>query len=178
MRKKKNWSYYRKYNTTQERRAYFDHPELVRAKRRPSNIPNSYWDGSYCHQKSWKVKRTKQYRGRSELNEFHITVERWVNYYDLTEYLSDHDIPYRVDKIYDTTYYERKETKRVKDKYIPAYTWVWGNKPKHQIGWTWTYKTIYTGKVLKFKGSYTKEYRITYWAKKELDLDFVFRKIS
>lgn len=48
------WRHYRKPHTIAERRASFDHPEFVRAKRNATNLPDSWDDIPIFHNKSWK----------------------------------------------------------------------------------------------------------------------------
>jgi len=54
--------YFRHPKTTQERRAYYSHAPFVRAKRRPTSLPD-WWDdicpSTYCN-RSWKVRFRKR----------------------------------------------------------------------------------------------------------------------
>lgn len=53
--------WYRKIRTTQERRAAYAYPELVRARRNATNLPNAWDDINVKRLKSWKKHRKTQY---------------------------------------------------------------------------------------------------------------------
>jgi hypothetical protein len=99
--------YYRAPKTTQERRMSYAHGEFVRAKRRASNLPNTYDDINIDYQKSWKKKRAKQYRigKRGKRQEFYF--DYYVRTWYIEEYLEEHDIPYILEDIKETRQYIR-----------------------------------------------------------------------
>ena len=88
---------YRRPRTQAERKA--NQGDYVRAKRRPCNIPNSWDDYPVCVQKTWKVKRLKQYRDkpRGKAHEIKLDADtKWYALWKLKEYFMDHDIPFVV----------------------------------------------------------------------------------
>lgn len=103
--KHKGW--YRHIRTTAERRANCD-PEIrkyVRGKRSIRMIPNSWDDRPTTVTKSWKDKRHTQYRldGRGEKREIYFnTKARWGLVWHLEEYFKDNDIPYCLNRLYET----------------------------------------------------------------------------
>ena len=180
MRRKKRSSWYRSPKTTAESRAYYANTEYVRAKRRPANIPNDWWDLHACIQKTWKVKREKQYRGRSQLNEYNVNLTIEASTWALREYFEKHDIPYRLEDIKETRSYTRRKQRKVKDRYIPVWHYIltikdgkFVKKKHHQIGWKWTYKWI-KGQRETYQYAVTTGYKLTYWHRKELNLDFIY----
>lgn len=105
MRKRHCEGNYRHFKTTQERRAYFAHKEYVRGKRSARSIPSSYDDlqnRSWHMRKSWKEKRTTQYRvgGRGKMFVFEFGFD--VHIWDVEDYLKEQDIPYRAEAIKET----------------------------------------------------------------------------
>jgi len=161
--KKESECGFRKVRHAQEKRAYYAHKNKVhiRAKRSPRNLPDPYDDISSTIQKSWKVKRTKQYRNRSQLKEQTIITDDMCEKWDIENYFKKHNIPYRVKEYrkkfvrYVTPY------KRVKDKYLPVYKY----GSKKQIGWGWTYISVpdYDAPKKKYSYSILLYYTITYW---------------
>lgn len=64
MEKLRKW--FRHPKTTQERRAYFTSPKLVRAKRRPANLVDAWDELWITKQKSWKWKSKKRKQWESK----------------------------------------------------------------------------------------------------------------
>lgn len=95
MKKKRNWHWLRIPRHAGEKRAYYRNPEYVRAKRKPNNLPDPWDDVIGLDQKTWKVKRKKQYRSRNMLNEYCIKL--YFNDYSwyLINYLDELNIPYK-----------------------------------------------------------------------------------
>lgn len=98
--KKKQFGYYRYPRTTQEKRANQGKQDpLVRPSRRSNGLPTSYDDLQKCHQKSWKVRRKKQYReDKTGFGWFYIDPEhpgwprlRCINWNELNRVCDDCD---------------------------------------------------------------------------------------
>lgn len=88
----KHWrKWYRNPRTTNERRN--SQNKYVRAKRNHKNIPNAWDDIPICHQKTWKKKRKKQYRGPKRGKKHSIKV-RLSNMRRLVDYFEEYNIPY------------------------------------------------------------------------------------
>jgi len=106
--KTKFQKWYRGVKTTPERRANSDpeHLPYVRGRRRPAMLPDPWDDYPCCHQKTWKVKRAKQYRcgGRGKKHRMVFPVRPWPRWswrfredeQLLEDYLEEHNIPHRV----------------------------------------------------------------------------------
>ena len=95
---KYNFTGYRSFRNQQEKKAYYDEPELVRAKRRPNNLPNC-WENEYYIEtpKSWKKSRTTQYReNRGARHEIVLPVD--VSTWRLKEHLLEQDIPFVIEE--------------------------------------------------------------------------------
>ena len=126
--KNKNIEYgYRNMRHAQERRMYHAHKDLVhiRGRRHASMLVDPFDDVYYCDQKTWKVKRKKQYRNRSSLNEYTIDLEPSDYEQYLFEYFDEQDIPYRADKkqwyvITQVTYWHHTE---MPQKYLDRILW-------------------------------------------------------
>lgn len=80
----KEW-YFRHPKTAQEKRKYYDHPELVRGKRTPRNLPDSYDDYWVKKQRNWKSKRKTQYRDKTgyEWHEIKISLFGTFDYREI-----------------------------------------------------------------------------------------------
>lgn len=153
MKKKKKYSWYRHMKTGQERRANGSRKDRelykwIRAKRSAQNLPNTWDDVQYTNQKTWKVKRLKQYRdnprGQQHSMSFKAsgsyswrrTEDVWVLY----DYLEEHDIPFRFETI--------------KESYI-------------------YYSYYYKQEVLGHK---TVGYTITWWSDKDIGVNFILKR--
>jgi hypothetical protein len=110
--RKKNYKWYRRMKTTSERRANQD-CEYVRAKRRPSNLPDPWDDKPIVTTKSWKDKRKHQHkvdgRGKKYSIEYKLEDCWWLRQrgiWELTQYFEDNDISYNIEKhrVLDYTY--------------------------------------------------------------------------
>ena len=173
MNKRKSSRYFRGIRYANELRQYYKSPEYVRAKRNPTNLPTDWDDIRSCIQRSWKVKRKKQYRGRSK-NKCVVFLPINIKSWDLGEHLEDHDIPFNMEYVTEQRTNSYHPRKQVKDEYVPVYTYKYQGKG-HQIGWAWTYKTEvdYTQKIDKTY-TYITGYKLTYWSDKEINLgDFI-----
>jgi hypothetical protein len=181
MRKKKKYHWLRGMRHANERRAAYVHPELVRGKRKPCNLPNPYDDKPHCHQKSWKVKRKKQYRGRADKIEFNIRLDSGVYEWDLAEYFDEHDIPFRMKPVREDRGYYRPTRIWKKSRYVPVYTYTWDNNSDraegHQIGWEWEGKWV-DGPMKWYPLSVIVAYDLTYWHHKEVGIDYILNSFS
>ena len=118
---------YRNIKTTQERRKYYDTPDLVRTKRKPSNLPNAWDDISVkdWQLKSWKNYRKTQYKqNRGQKHEIVIYADERISTWDIEQYFEDNNISYQVNKIYKIGYGSR-----------------WGRLVKEVVVW-WSDKDI------------------------------------
>ncbi len=112
MRIKKNYHWLRHPRTTQEKRAnQGKNNQLVRGKRKPRQLIDSYDDILPTTQKSWKVKRLKQYRirgkkycvtiryGQKKNSSFRLNYK----YFSMLRYISDffcnNDTSYKIEHI-------------------------------------------------------------------------------
>ncbi len=193
MRKRHCEGHYHGVKTTQElRRSYklnrenedSDESRLVRGKRRKGYLPNSWDDkrhGSYDLRKSWKEKRTKQYYGRSKLQEFVVEVPRNV---DVTycrwtrdteqDYLERMGIPFRVSRVYENWIEVRtKRWDRIPTgKMIPVYDYRGRTNTdgtKRVMYWHEEYISgWFDCKPYEVLHSSLIKETITYWAEKEV----------
>ena len=131
--RKRLYKYYRYPKTRQEKRANLD-KEYVRRKRAPNNLPDAYDDLPCLHTKSWKDKRTRQYRvGKRGARHSLFVRDTRRNYIWLIErYCETHDIPFH--------YRSRVVTKHNED----------GSYGKH-LGWDvfyWSSKKVDFGRLV------------------------------
>ena len=184
MKKKRQYQHTRWYHgarTANECRAYYDHPELVRAKRRPVAL-HSWWDDhTSCVQKTWKTKRRKQYRGRSSKIKHRVRLDIRASTWELDEFFDYHNIPYRLEHIRESRSYSIRDQVKIKDKYIPIYNYRYVYRDKqmvkevlHQSGWKWTYKWVREGPVRTYTYGVTVGYNLTYWSDYEVNLDWIY----
>lgn len=172
--KKYNQSGYRNMRTTQEKRMYYAHKDLVhiRGRRRAHNIVDVYDDIYTTTQKTWKHKRKKQYHNRSEMKRYVVTLDRnYIGEYWLEKFFSKHNIPFKLTEIKKKVVQYLDEVVRVKHKYVPYYTYAYGNKKPHQAGWQWIYINVKTGKKKKYCYSYTEYYVLEFWSNKNIDVE-------
>ncbi len=163
---------------TSEKRANQD-CEYVRAKRKPSSLPDPWDDYNTVVTKSWKDKRKTQYRGekRGPKQSIHLNDKAWRILWDLEEYFKKHDIPYRVEKkrkkvIYTVTI----TTKREKWRQVPLYTHPFRGTV-HQIGFRWEYREIplETPIVKRYKSYESLGYEIVWWSNKDIGIDYIVK---
>ena len=127
--RKKTYSYCRRIRTKQERTVSFRDKEFCRPKRRSWKL--NPWDlervASTWNDKCWKSKRKTQYHP-VELRKFEIsfTKEEFNNFYNLEDYLRDHNIGFQVESIteseYKMSHYLRKMRKYVR---VVGYRVIW-----------------------------------------------------
>jgi hypothetical protein len=102
---KKNYKFYRKPHTTQERRENGRKNKWGRAKRNKENLVTAYDDKYPTNQKSWKVRRHKQYReNRGRQNSIFLPKDKnffWGNMYRLENWFDEHDIPFRIERVFE-----------------------------------------------------------------------------
>ena len=176
--KKKNYGcYYRRVRTTQERRFSYDgeHKNYVRGKRRGCNIPSSYDDIASCVQKTWKVKRKRQYREGRRGKKNEVVVGKWSTSWNFQEYCEEHNIPFAVEEVREYYTYQRPEIKRVKDLYVPAYSYCWPKERQYQVGFVWTYKRVETGHMITYKSWRIREYKLIWWSDKDIGIEYIIR---
>lgn len=185
---------YRKMKTTQEMRSYYDYPELVRAKRRPVNLPNT-WDDKYVNStKSWKGKRKRQYKNRGQKHSITIPVDS-INEWRLKEWFEQRDISYNFEYIKEYYTYKRaiysyreptEKEKPFNKKYVSTikFETIIRNGRKSTV--VRTVKTWY-GEYLKieeFVGykdqitSRNKEVVITWWSDKDIGIEYLLQRFK
>lgn len=180
MRKKKNRYFctFRSMRHAQERKAYYRSPEYVRAKRNPANLPDP-WDDKYgTWQKSWKVKREKQYRGRSQLTEFHFRIDEGIYLWRLEDYLDEKDIPHRIEPIRESHEYWHQPRIWKRTDYVVAYRKKWDGENfvddlSHPVGYKWKGEWVDYGEPYLVKCTKTVGYNVTYWHQKDIGLEYV-----
>jgi len=181
-RKKGRW----KYNYCHEGRvrqeiianeAYLDDDGIKQKwgrKKRSAHWLNQWNnDDPHNHEKSWKRKRKKQCRNRSNMEKHTIELEhKFHTEWDVMEWFDDHDIPFRLEKIsehYTVTFTGRWQ--KVFDYYKPYVDekgisrmrvsckneWVEYDKPKivnrsRTVGWI-----------------------LTWWSNKNIGIDYVLQ---
>lgn len=192
MKKKHNYHDRRHPRTYQEKKANQDQ-EYVRGKRLPKQLV-SLWDAPLAeHQKTWKVKRQTQYRPNRRGKEHSIELRLQFPYglkYRLSEYFDEHDIPYRIERLFEielVTRYYKQEYRLV--GHIPRLLRT-GNPPKsfrdlvamrqRKLVWIPIYKWVnvkldkpYQQKYSRFVGL-----KVTWWSDKDIGIDFILKKIG
>ena len=165
--------------TTAEKRAN-QNCKYVRAKRHPCNLPDPWDDNSHCTQKTWKVKRSHQYRigTRGQRHEVLTGIDnlKWSQIWNIEQYLKEHDIPYRLEPISETFTHTYRIFKRVKDYEVPVYTFATDKRNRHQIGFRWVYKIKPTEKFQTCNRSITVAYKLVWWSDKDIGLEYILRK--
>jgi hypothetical protein len=180
--------------TNNEKRANQDEYEertkiapLCRAKRHPRNLADA-WDDKYHEvQRSWKVRRKKQYRGEKRGAEHHIFLEGWRRLWYVEEYFKDHDIPYKIEKVTEQYTYTAPIHSKIVKRRVPEYFYkhVWGKNEngdrrivkevQHQIGWKEEYDFVLIGYQTKV-GVRLVGYNLVWWSNKDIGIDFVLRQ--
>lgn len=183
--KRKNYRYYRSPKTLNEAKASQD-CEYVRAKRRPHNLPNGWDDQPHCTQKSWKVKRRKQYREkpRGKKHEMFFEDLKWRVRWELQEYFDEHNIPYHIEDHRETYDYTYEVSENVKDYQVPWYTEKYrrdedGKYVRYavrQSGYRWIYKTVKTGKFKTVKRSVDAGTTLRWWSDKDIGVEYIMAR--
>lgn len=88
--------FYRGPHTQNEKKVWDEHKLYVRAKRRPANLPSTYDDIRCCIQKTWKVKRQKQYRNESRGKRYEIYLSTHCCERYLADFFEEQNIPYQI----------------------------------------------------------------------------------
>ena len=170
MRKYQRWM--RHPRTTAEKRANQEGWE--RPRRRPHLLPDTYDDLWVRGNKSWKEHRKTQYHpgGRGKHNSARIEYEgiNWMwsgsrdDYYILTNYLWDHEIPYYAEPIRRFRWTERFYWKRTgwEDYTIGDFTY---QRPVH--------KKIPTGEF--YRDWYIDHYIVHWWYNKDIGVDYILK---
>ena len=191
MRDKTNYFMFRSPHTNNEKKANQDEyegnvkiPAMCRGKRRPRNLADSWDDKHHCCQRSWKVRRQKQYRGCKRGAEHHVFLEGWRGMWSVEEYFRDHDIPYKVEKV--TQHYTYKaeiRSKRVK-RLVPNYVYklVWKDKKlvreiQHQSGYIEEYEWVIIG-YQDTIGMRLIGYDLVWWSDKDIGIDFILKRVE
>lgn len=179
--------------TRSEKRANQDY-KYVRGRRSPHNLVDTYDDIFSCVQKTWKVKRTHQYHcdGRGERHEIILDDKiSWATRWDLKEYCEDHDIPYKIEHIYEPHFYtriirtERKPWYTVKT-YINIYRWIKQENGKWEKTWVMSrhsgYRTFYHDvpllipKVVTYKSRRHVGTKFIWWYDKDIGIERILAK--
>lgn len=153
---------------------------LVRAKRRPHNLPNA-WDDDFIRETKTKKDHTKnKYKDGGRGQKHVIEVEDHLVSFRLAQYFAQHHIPHRVEKKYKSeivTYIKKSVWGPVRK--VPYYT----RKPiyegkkligydGHQIGYRWIYGDIpCEPKKITKKISHLIGYKITWWSNKDIGIE-------
>lgn len=194
MRKRKNPYWYNGPRVRQELRETQDCPYSRRS--RVNDLKYCLYDGhGNWPGESWKGKRQKQHREnpRGEQHEIVLSDNNWRNMYAIKEYLTEHNIPFRIEDICERQ--RRKQvfrTKRVKDYQVAnwVYRWHWvkndeGKKTlerhkSHQAGYSWRYKEITLDKpnVRYYNVSIRVAYNLTWWSDKDIGMDYILNRIE
>ena len=155
---------------------------LCRAKRRPRNLTDA-WDDKYHEvQRSWKVRRQRQYRGEPRGAEHHVFLEGWQNMWRMDEYFLDHDIPYKIERVLEKyTYKAPIYSKKVKRR-VPHYEWKFVRENKklvrviqHQSGYTDEYDFVLIGYQTKV-GARLIGHNLIWWSDKDIGIDFILKQ--
>lgn len=185
MRKKKTYHYYRRIRTTQERRAG-QNSKYVRAKRNFANLPNAYDDVRSTHQKTWKIKRLKQYRDKPRGRRHEYIIDNcWRSEWQFRDYCEEHDIPHTVEPIKEEYTYKRNVTNKVvlytRTVYATKYVKIDGKTRivtdySHPIGKRDFYGWIPTGEVEYIKATKTIGYRLIWWYNKDIGIERIVNR--
>ena len=175
--------------TNNEKRANQDEYDGVtkvkapcRSKRSPRNLADSWDNKHHEYQKSWKVRRQKQYRGEPRGAEHHIFLEGWKEMCKMEEYFRQHDIPYKMERVLEKHIYKApiysKKVKRLVPNYV--YKWVYKDKKlvreaQHQIGYTEEYEFVIIGYQTKIGATLTG-YNLVWWSDKDIGIDFILKQ--
>ncbi len=183
MKKKyKHSNYFRRIKTTQEHRANGkrsdEHYRWARAKRCGKNLPNSWDDITTRPQKTWKVKRRNQHRDKHRGRKHSMKFETWVDLWKLENYLDEHEIPYCIEDLKETRSIPYNVTIVINTDTIAKYTFEWDKKTNkrvkgHQIGWEHIWQRVETGEVKYRTYSVIVGYEVTWWANKDIGIDYI-----
>lgn len=141
---------------------------LYRAARSPKNLPNPWDDEDWVrHSKSWKKKRkTKYYLPGEKGTKYTVILNDRHQAWKLEDYCFNNDIPCRSEefggqkKTYKHTVYSTKEV-------------VYTDSTGRQIH---TYELVDPKEVIHTYYE-NRQYRVTYWAKAQLDTEKICRTI-
>jgi len=98
-------NYYRSPKTTQERRRNgsrldrFEESEYTYVRGKRKDLPTTYDDIQHGYQKSWKKLRKTQYRCGGRGKQHYFLLHNQFDY-NLREWFTKYDIPYRITKVY------------------------------------------------------------------------------
>ena len=196
--KTKNQKFYRRPRTTQERRVNGKRSKWCRGKRRAGHLPDTYDDPQACIQKTWKVKRRHQYRecGRGQQHKIFLPSKGgpryrfWVNIWELEEYLNNHEIPFRVEKVEKVDVREDTHQRVYKCTGWEPYTVTYNNRPWPRMGnkkvktivctetrWRGIYSWVWVKLAQPRVGRwYTLVgYNITWWSDKDIGIDRILQ---
>jgi hypothetical protein len=175
--------------TNNEKRANQDEYEgnvkiqaMCRGKRRPRNLADAWDDKHRCCQRSWKVRRKKQYRGYKRGEEHSVFLEGWCGIWRMQEYFEKHDIPYKIEKVTEPYTYKAEIRSKVVKRQVPNYVYKWVYKDKklvreiqHQAGYTNEYEYVVIG-YQTVQGKRLLGYNLVWWSDKDIGIDFVLKQ--
>jgi len=195
-KKSKNYYYHRRPKTLQERKAncrLIEDGERVcygRDKRRPYVLDPWSSLEKYCtFQKTWKVKRNKQYHANGRGQRHEIKIEDVTTYYDKSykfkKYCENHNIPYVVETIRKSYIIKRPEYKTVvvgrKPHYVFRYEYVKDGNNKniftqtirHQCGWLNITEQVKTGNIIVYHNTREIGVRLIWWSNKDIGIQYI-----
>ncbi len=172
----------RRIRTTQEHRVNGKRSDpdykWARAKRCGKNLPNSWDDITTRPQKTWKVKREKQYRDEKRGKKHVIQVGLCFDEWKLTQYFEEHDIPYVIKDIKEQQTRTFKVMEQRVVRTVPQFIRVWDKNLNkivkgHQIGYRDIYEWVETDKTRTSTHCYLLGYEITWWTDTNIGIDYI-----
>lgn len=184
-RRRKRSSYYRRIRTTQEHRANGSRKDhdlygWARPGRCGLNLPSSWDDIHSVEQRTWKVKREKQYRVGKRGKQHVCYVEEYLYpfpmpEYEFENYCKEYDIPYYIEEVYKRVPIKEYEVKKTYDGVV-KYFWSeyrycnWWTSPNEKYEETGhTRISHYMRRV---------GYKLTWWSNKDIGIDYVLNSAS
>tara|TARA_R110000803_G_scaffold1731_3_gene5604 strand:+ start:476 stop:964 length:489 start_codon:yes stop_codon:yes gene_type:complete len=157
----------------------------ARAKRSGTNLVD-YWDDIHSvEQRSWKVKREKQYRvgKRGERRECYVEQYRYpfpMPEYEFEKYCKANDIPYDIEEVYKrvpVTEYETKRTTIVSfgDNYSKYF---WSEYRYHSLWGGSNDRWEETGETRIAHYIRLVGYKLTWWSNKDIGINHVLNSAS
>ena len=175
MKKRQHDRWYRRPRSIGEARANCD-CEYARAKRRPVNLPDS-WDDRPIRvnrDKSWKHKRKTQYRGNKRGERHELVTDNSIFEYDFKEYCEQHDIPHKVENLYESYIYRH---------YLSDYRWAKCMRYRHnfvtgkyEYMLVWDYTWVPNGKYEDRKHTRLIGYKLIWWSDKDIGIDYILNR--
>jgi hypothetical protein len=180
---------FRHPHTNNEKRANQDEYDnktkvisLCRAKRRPRNLADAWDDKHHEVQKSWKVRRKRQYRGEKRGAEHQVFLEGWRNLWSMEEYFRQHDIPYKMERVMEKYTYTVPIYSKIVKRRVPNYVCrerlmdgKWISEICHQIGWREEYDFVLIGYQTKI-GARLTGHNLVWWSDKDIGIEFILKQ--